>query len=68
MNVKAEADKTWAETSSGSQRGWTHAAQGINVGMCYVEDKDGVMIDGTRASATQGARKDNIQRNILKIC
>ena len=55
MNAKAEADKTWAETSSGSQHGRTHAAQGINVGMRYVKDKDSVMIDGTRASAIRKA-------------
>jgi hypothetical protein len=55
MGVKAE-DKQWTETSNaGSQHGRTCAAQGINVGMCYVEDKDGNPIDGTKTSAMRQA-------------
>jgi hypothetical protein len=58
MDAKAEANKQRTETSSaGSQRGRTRAARGINVGMRYVEDKDGNTIDGTRASAMRKAAR-----------
>ena len=57
-NVKFWTRQDWNETKQDAlgihrqgERGRSRAAQGVNVAMQYIEDENGKMIDGHRASA-----------------